>query len=161
MISRDRIFYAVLTGMVLLNSYLLSKPNLLGKIGLLILKYSYLCSFPRTLLTVSIIVSVALVMCWLIEFFVVRNKLPKKAGIAILLVMTILSLLLLYQTKQEFKAWSLSHIGAKFRYGAYMLPSLLAVIFTYFIVDINLSVSSADSSKELAAENQSATNADR
>jgi hypothetical protein len=159
MIFRDRIFYVALFCSVILNSFLLSKPNLLGKIGLLIYKYHYLRSYPRTLLTVSCVISVALIVCWAIEFFTVRGKISKKTATIILAVFLVISALLLFQTINEFTAWSYSHIGRKFRYGAYMLPSLLIMVFTYFIVDIRLSVTSAPAKVEVV-ESQNQTKAD-
>jgi hypothetical protein len=140
MALRARIFYVVLFCLVILDSFLLSKPNLLGKIGLLIYKYHYLRSFPRTLLTVSCVIGVALIICWVIEFIIKKNPSAKRIGTIILTVFVILSALALAKTIYDFTAWSFGHTGKRFRCGAYLLPVLLMVVFTFFIVDIQLLV---------------------
>ncbi len=61
-------FYWILLTLILVDSWLLSKPNILGKIGLIIYKYHYLRSFPRTLLTVWTVVSISILIVLLVQY---------------------------------------------------------------------------------------------
>jgi hypothetical protein len=151
MALRTRIFYVVLFCLVILDSFLLSKPNLLGKIGLLIYKYHYLRSFPRTLLTVSCVIGVALIISWIIEFLVTRSKLSKRAGMLILGFFVVMAVAIFFKTMVDFSAWSFSHTGKKFRYGAYLLPILLVVIFAFFMFQIQLNTALRNTKEILPA----------
>ncbi len=131
-------FYWCLLTLILIDSWLLSKPNILGKIGLLIYKYHYLRSFPRTLLTVWIVVSISVLIVLLIQYLARRQKLSKNAGIAILAAFTVGSLLVLAQVYVDFTSWSYSHTGMKFRYGAYLLPAILVFVFVNGMIALRL-----------------------
>jgi hypothetical protein len=122
-------FYWLLLTLVLIDSWLLSKPNILGKIGLLIYKYHYLRSFPRTLLTVWLVVSSAVLIVLLIQFLVKRDRISKGIGTAILAACAVGSLLVLCQVYIDFTSWSYSHTGWKFRYGAHLLPGIVVFVF--------------------------------
>lgn len=126
-------FYIVVTCLVLIDSLLLSSPNLLGKIGLVIYKYFYLKNFPRTLLTVSILVLVALLISEFITLLVKNKKLKRSVGIFLLLILVALCGAILYKTIISFLAWTYAHTGQRFRYGAYLLPCILMFIFGYRI----------------------------
>lgn len=40
----------------------------------------------------------------------------------------------------DFTAWSYAHTGQRFRYGAYMLPCLLMLIFGYRIFNLPVKI---------------------
>jgi hypothetical protein len=122
-------FYWVLLTLVLIDSWLLSKPNILGKIGLLIYKYHYLRSFPRTLLTVWLVVSSAVLIVLLIQFLVKGQRISKGIGVVVLAACAVGSLLVLCQVYVDFTSWSYSHTGWKFRYGAHLLPGIVVFVF--------------------------------
>ena len=122
-------FYWVLCTLVLIDSWLLSKPNILGKIGLLIYKYHYLRSFPRTLLTVWIATSICVLIVLLLQYLLKRQKLSSLMATVVLASCAVASLLILGKVYLDFTSWSYSHTGLKFRYGAYLLPLILAFIF--------------------------------
>ena len=142
-----------------LDAFLLSKPNLLGKIGLLIYKYHYLRSYPRTLLTVSCVIGTALIICWVVEFLVSKRTLSRKVGGIILLLFFVGSVLLMYKTYSDFTAWSYSHTGRKFRYGAYLLPTLLMLTFGWFMLEIKLMPATSVSDETTGAEQPPTPNA--
>ncbi|AYB32283.1 hypothetical protein [Chryseolinea soli] len=127
-------FYFCLIALVILDSFLLSKPNLLGKIGLIIYKYHYLRTFPRTLLTVSIVVVIAFALAELISFLVKRRTLKRVLGTVVLVLLIAVSFATLVKTGMDFSTWTYSHTGLRFRFGAYLLPTLLIVLFTYALV---------------------------
>jgi hypothetical protein len=122
-------FYWIILTLVLIDSWLLSKPNILGKIGLLIYKYHYLRSFPRTLLTVWIVISISILIVLLVQYLNRQKKLSKPFAIVVLAACAVGSLLVLGQVYIDFTSWSYSHTGIKFRYGAYLLPAIMVFVF--------------------------------
>ena len=122
-------FYWVLLTLMLVDSWLLSKPNILGKIGLIVYKYHYLRSFPRTLLTVWIVVSISILIVLLVQYLRKQEKLSRAGANIILGVCVCASLLIMAKVYIDFTSWSYSHTGWKFRYGAYLLPAILMIIF--------------------------------
>jgi hypothetical protein len=138
--KRKLYFYIVIACLTLIDALLLSSPNLLGKLGLMIYKYSYLRTFPRTLITVSIAVSIAILIAEFVGLLV-RNKTVKRSfGIILLLIFVTLSAAALYKTIIDFSAWAYSHTGQRFRYGAYLLPCLLMLIFGHRIINLPVTV---------------------
>lgn len=129
-------FYIIIVCLVLIDALLLSSPNLLGKIGLIIYKYSYIRTFPRTLITVSIVVIVALLIAEFVALMVKNRTLKRSFGIILLLIFITLSAAALYKTCIDFSGWTYSHTGQRFRYGAYLLPFLLIFIFGYRIFNL-------------------------
>ncbi len=122
-------FYWIILTLVLIDSWLLSKPNILGKIGLLIYKYHYLRSFPRTLLTVWIVISISILIVLLVQYLNRQKKLSKPFAIVVLAACAVGSLLVLGQVYLDFTSWSYSHTGIRFRYGAYLLPAIMVFVF--------------------------------
>jgi len=129
-------FYWILLTLVLVDSWLLSKPNILGKIGLIVYKYHYLRSFPRTLLTVWIVVSVSVLIVLLVQFLLKQGKLSRTTSILILGACLIATFLMMAKVYIDFTSWSYSHTGIKFRYGAYLLPLILLFIFSNGLLQI-------------------------
>jgi len=129
-------FYFLLIALVILDSFLLSKPNLLGKIGLIIYKYHYLRTFPRTLLTVSVVVVIAFGLAELISILVKRRTLKRALGTVVLVLLIAVSFAALVKTGMDFSTWTYSHTGLRFRFGAYLLPTVLIVLFTYALVKL-------------------------
>ena len=129
-------FYSITTGLIILNGYLLSKPNLLGKIGLVIYKYHYLRTFPRTLLTVSVICGIAIVLSESIAFLVRSNRVSIGIGSAALVLLLTLAVAQLVVTGIDFSAWTYSHTGLRFRLGAFMLPTVVICILAYGLIKL-------------------------
>jgi len=129
-------FYGLIALFVVIDSLLLSSPNLLGKIGLFIYKYSYLRTFPRTLLTVSIVVVVVIVISELIKFLVKKEAIKRNIGRITLISFVLLSVIVLAKTGIDFSTWTYGHTGVRFRCGAYLLPSIWIVILVYTIVTL-------------------------
>lgn len=133
-------FYIVLACMVLIDALLLSSPNLLGKIGMAIYKYFYLKTFPRTLLTVLIVVLVAVLLAEFIAMLVKNKTLKRSFGIVLLLIFVVLFGAVLFKTVMSFSTWTYSHTGQRFRYGAYLLPCLLMLIFGFKIFNLPVKI---------------------
>lgn len=129
-------YYWILLTLMLVDSWLLSKPNLLGKIGLIIYKYHYLRSFPRTLLTVWIVVSISVLIVLQVQFLMKREKLSRLISTAVLAACFIASAFIMTKVAIDFTSWSYSHTGLKFRLGAYLLPAILMIIFGNGIIQL-------------------------
>jgi hypothetical protein len=123
--------YLFIAALVVLDAVLLRSPNLLGKIGLVIYKYSYLRTFPKALMTVASVVLIAILVAELVRWAVKREVIRRVVGITILSVLTLVSIVLLVKTGIDFTAWSYSHTGLRFRIGAYLLPAILILVFGY------------------------------
>jgi hypothetical protein len=130
-IMRRSGFYSIIGGLIIFNGFLLSKPNLLGKIGLIVYKYYYLRSFPRTLLTVSIVCGIALALMELFSFLVQRRIINRTIGMIMFGLFVLLGFAQLVKTGIDFSSWTYSHTGLRFRLGAFMLPTVVILIFTY------------------------------
>ena len=122
-------FYWIVLTLILVDSWLLSKPNIVGKIGLIIYKYHYLRSFPRTLLTVWTVVSISILIVLLVQYLRRQEKLSNGVSNFILGACLCATLLIMAKVYVDFTSWSYSHAGLKFRYGAYLLPIIQMIIF--------------------------------
>jgi len=116
---------------VLTDSLLLSSPNLLGKIGLFIYKYQYLRSFPKTLLTVTLVIFVAILVVEIIQGMVRTKFIRRGLGLFVLILFVGLSVAIFIKTGLDFSKWTYGHTGQRFKYGAYLLPSILILVFGY------------------------------
>jgi hypothetical protein len=111
------------------DAYLLAHPNLIGKIGILVYKHSYIRNFPRALVTVFLVVGISLLICE------VLHRLSKYA-VAMVCYALLLAVALgwfgyVYQT---FSTFSYRITGKAFIYGAHLLPLMLVGMFgRYFI----------------------------
>ena len=127
---RKSAFYSIVVGLIILNGFLLSKPNLLGKIGLIVYKYYYLRSFPRTLLTVTIVCTIAAGLMELFSFLSRRRIIGRTLASIMFGLFVLLGFAQLVKTGIDFSSWTYSHTGLRFRLGAFMLPTLVIFIFT-------------------------------
>jgi hypothetical protein len=105
------------------NAYMLAHPNVIGKLGILFYKHSYIKNFPSALVTVSLIVSITIFFCEII----LRNVLQKKA-FAIFIGIFLLDLIGFLYVYQTFTTFSYRITGKLFIYGAHLLPILLMAI---------------------------------
>jgi hypothetical protein len=124
-------FYLFIAALIVLDAVLLRSPNLLGKIGLLVYKYHYLRTFPKALITVSLVVGVAIVFSEAIRFAVKKALLKNGAGKVLFFLLTALSVALAIKVGLDFSSGSYEHTGLRFRFGAYLLPIILVVVFVY------------------------------
>jgi hypothetical protein len=131
-------FYLFIAALTVLDAVLLRSPNLLGKIGLLIYKYHYLRTFPKTLLTVSLVVAVSAIIAETIRFVVKKEVIRRLSGKVLLFLLAILSAALLVKTGMDFSAGTYSHTGLRFRLGAFLLPAILVVVFVYAYITLPL-----------------------
>jgi len=124
-------FYLFILALVVLDAVLIRSPNLVGKIGLLIYKYHYLRTFPKALLTLSLVVGGAVIIGEVIRFVVKKELIKRLTGSVLLFLLITLSAALLVKTGMDFSSGSYSHTGLRFRIGAYLLPAIVVVVFVY------------------------------
>lgn len=129
-------FYLVLFILVLLDSVLITSPNLLGKIGLFIYNYYYLRTFPRALLTVSLVIIIAIAISEIISLLVRKQIVKRITGFIVLFILMLVSGAILIKTHMDFSTWTYGHIGSRFRYGAYLLSVLLMTVFGYALLTL-------------------------
>ena len=124
-------FYPFLIALTLLDPVLLRSPNLLGKIGLVIYNYHYLRTFPKALLTVSLVVGISVILGELIRIGVQRFLLKRLTGKLLLMLLMTLAVTLLVRTGIDFSSGTYSQTGIRFRLGACLLPAILLVVFIF------------------------------
>jgi predicted small integral membrane protein len=56
---RNPFFYVLLLILVVLDSWQMTHPNLIGRAGIFVYEYTYLRTFPRALATVAAVVGLA------------------------------------------------------------------------------------------------------
>jgi hypothetical protein len=124
-------FYLFIAALAVLDAVLIRSPNLLGKIGLLIYKYHYLRTFPKALLTVSLVVVVAVVFSETTRYAVRKELIKSLTGKLLFFLLTVLSVVLTIKVGLDFSSGSYAHTGLRFRAGAVLLPAILIVVFIY------------------------------
>lgn len=113
-------YWLIISFVTLITAWLISKPNLLGKLGLIIYKIHFLKTYPRALATVAaVVIVVAVSVEWVSS---IRSSLLRNG---LLLFMLMACVALEVKTHYDFQSWAISHTGKKLRVGAYLLPLLL------------------------------------
>jgi hypothetical protein len=123
------LYFIIIALLSVIDALLLAKPNFLGKIGLWLFKYSYLRTFPRAMLTVAIVVGATVLISELIVFISKRKWIKRGVGLVLLLIFVLASLGLFAKVIHDFSRGIYSHTGVYFRYGVFLLPSILAIVF--------------------------------
>lgn len=111
------------------NAYLLSHPNLVGKLGVLVYKHNYIKTFPKAILTVFLTVGAIIGICILLQ----KLAKPPMARMAYVILMS-LTLIWLIVINKKFSSFGYSITGKAFIYGVYLLPiTVLGIIGYYFL----------------------------
>ncbi len=111
------------------DAYLLSHPNLIGRIGVFIYKHDYIKTFPRALVTVVLVLGISLLLCELIR----RTTVPKIA-LRWYLALLGLGIALFSYVYLTFSSFSYGLTGKAFIYGAHLLPIILIGLFGRYLV---------------------------
>ncbi|PWJ58931.1 hypothetical protein CLV98_103302 [Dyadobacter jejuensis] len=115
------------------NAYLLSHPNIVGKLGILLYQHYYIKTFPRALLTVSLVLLGVII----ISEAVVRWAQPGKAKMLLGGFMG-LSVAFLWYVHHTFSTVTYRMTGKSFIYGAYLLPVIMTGIFGWYLIKLLL-----------------------
>ena len=124
-------FYLFLMALIVLDAVLIRSPNLIGKIGLWFYKYHYLRTFPKALLTVGLVIGISAIIAEIIRYFVKRELIKRMVAQVILFLLAVASLILLAKVVMVFSEGNYSHTGIRFKFGAYLLPAIIFVVFIY------------------------------
>lgn len=124
-------FYLFLLALIVLDAVLIRSPNLIGKFGLWFYKYHYLRTFPKALLTVSLVVGTSVIVMETIRFTVKKGWMKKAAAGLAFLAFTLAAVAILAKVVLDFSQGSYSHTGIRFRSGAYLLPAIMVAVFIY------------------------------
>ncbi|WP_025761635.1 hypothetical protein [Dyadobacter tibetensis] len=126
----QRISIAILLSILgITNAYLLSHPNLIGKVGIIVYRYDYIRTFPRALLTVSMVLLVAIAISEALNFW--ASKPVKRAVMALLSLLALFWFVYIYQS---FSGFSYRMTGKSFIYGAHLLPMIVLGIFLRYLI---------------------------
>lgn len=130
------LYFVTIVLLTLIDALLIARPNFLGKLGLWLFKYSYLRTFPRALVTVSIVVGIALLLS---ELIAALGKRQNKKFVYYLLLFVLLasSSMVLAKIVLDFSKGIYSHTGTYFKYGVTLLPSILIFIFVTSLIRLS------------------------
>ena len=120
---RNPFFYVLLLVLVVLDSWLLAHPNLIGQAGVFFFDYTAIETFPKALGTVSIVVAVVLLISWL------TGRLSQPVAIGITIALLAGSVYYLFQSFSQYNTGIYKLTGAGFRAGAILLPGLVVLVF--------------------------------
>ena len=129
-------YYLFLMALIVLDAVLIRSPNLIGKLGLWFYKYHYLRTFPKALLTVTLVVGICAIIAETVRFLVKKRLIKRLAGQVIFFLLIVLAFGLMGKVIMDFSAGSYSHTGIRFKSGAYLLPGILVVVFLYNLITL-------------------------
>ncbi len=115
------------------DAYLLAHPNLIGKLGVLIYKHSYIQTFPRALGTVLLVVGISVLISEVLFRFVDK----KKAAFGYITLLLISAFWFVY-VYSMFSSFAYRITGKSFIYGAHLLPVILTGLFGRYFVKSQL-----------------------
>ncbi len=107
------------------DAYMISHPNLVGRLGIFVFKYGMIKNFPNALVTVFITLGI----CYFLSFFFQKNWDKKWTKWASAICIG-LSLGILIQVLVKFSGGSYAMTGKAFKYGMILLPALMTFIFS-------------------------------
>ncbi|SEJ33917.1 hypothetical protein SAMN04487995_4289 [Dyadobacter koreensis] len=134
------------------DAYLLAHPNLIGKIGILVYKHSYIKTFPKALVTVLLVVGISLLIAELLYRFTGYKKATLSYGV--LLSISVFWFGYVFVT---FSSFSYRITGKAFIYGAHLLPIILIGLFGRYLVKTQLhlrkktELATSEDSKKMAS----------
>jgi hypothetical protein len=111
------------------DAYLLSHPNLIGRIGVFIYKHDYIKTFPRALVTVVLVIGVSLFLCE-----VIRRATPPRTALTWYSLLMVLGIALFAYVYLTFSSFTYGLTGKSFIYGAHLLPVILIGLFGRYLI---------------------------
>ncbi len=114
----------LLTLLGVADAWMIAHPNLMGRAGIFVYKYSMIKNFPTALVTVFLTLGV----CYALAFILGRNKAQKWAFWS-LMILSFLCIIILVQVILKFNTGVYVHTGATFRFGMILLPVMMLYIF--------------------------------
>ena len=111
------------------DAYLLAHPNIIGRLGVLLYKHSYIKNFPRALFTVLLVVGISILICEGL-FRYTRHKTAARWYLLLMLI----SVAWFVYVFLTFSSFAYRITGKAFIYGAHLLPATLFGVYTRYFV---------------------------
>jgi hypothetical protein len=132
----DVLLCTLLVVLVVVDSYLLSSPNLFGRIGLIIFHFNAIRTFPGALIAVGAVSTMGAALSWMIRCPCTRRFATRTVSLAVFSVMITICVLLVARVSVRFSGWSYQQVGIGFRVGAFLLPVILTLIFVHGFIRV-------------------------
>lgn len=116
--------FILLTILGITDAFMISHPNILGRIGISIYKYNMLKTFPMALITVLVSLGVSVGISTILQ----KQK-GKKWAKYLLVFFLMLSIGIFIDVYFKFSAGSYAYTGKVFKFGMHLLPIILIYIF--------------------------------
>ncbi|MDQ1086037.1 MULTISPECIES: hypothetical protein [unclassified Siphonobacter] len=113
------------------DAWLLSHPNLIGRIGIWLYKYAYIKTFSRALVFVLILVGLSILVSEL-----VKKYLPIRTGVLVLALMLVIASMAFMNVFIQFSSGTYQFTGKGFIWGAHLLPIILILIFAQSLYEL-------------------------
>lgn len=126
--TKNLIITFLLIILAVTDAYLLSHPNLVGRIGVFIYKHDYIKTFPRALITVLLVIGACLLLCE-----VIRRATDPKTALSLFMLLIVLGMALFAYVYLTFSSFSYGLTGRGFIYGAHLLPIILIGLFVRYL----------------------------
>lgn len=120
---KNPFFYVLLLVLILLDGWLMSHPNLIGRAGIFFYDYNYLKTFPRALGTVAAVVGLAVLIAE------AASRASRSVAMPLLVILLVLSGYWFITSVGQFNSGVYKLTGAGFRAGAILLPGLVTLVF--------------------------------
>ena len=124
-------WHVLLVILTITDAYLISHPNLIGRLGIWFYKYAYFKNFPNALLTVSLVVGVAFGLTEL-----AKRRFPARGAVLVLALLLVVAVATFLGVYFKFSGGSYRLTGKAFIYGMHLLPGLLVVIFAQGLYEV-------------------------
>jgi len=111
------------------DAYLLAHPNLVGRLGILLYKHSYIKNFPTALCTVLLVVIASLIISESVYRFVTYRK-----ALVVYMLLLAISIGWFVYVFLTFSSFTYKITGKAFIYGAHLLPIILIGLFGRYLV---------------------------
>ncbi len=128
---RFRSHYLLYLVLAVTDAWLLSHPNLLGRVGIWLYKYAYLKNFPRALVFVLALIGLAILASEL-----AKKYLPIRTGVLVLALMLVISSMIFLNVFIQFSSGTYQFTGKGFIWGAHLLPIILILIFAQSLYEL-------------------------
>lgn len=128
---RFRSHYLLYLILSVTDAWLLSHPNLIGRVGIWLYKYTYIKTFPRALVFVLLAVGIALIISETVKRF-----LPVRTGVLVLALMLVISAMIFLNVFIQFSSGTYQYTGKGFIWGAHLLPVVLILIFAQSLYEV-------------------------
>lgn len=128
---RFRTHYLLYLVLAVTDAWLLSHPNLIGRVGIWLYRYSYIKNFPRAVVFVLLAVVFSILMSELIKKFF-----PVRTAVLLLALLLVIASMAFMNVFIQFSSGTYQFTGKAFIWGAHLLPFILILIFIQSLYEV-------------------------